>query len=242
MDASTTIGSPSIPNKSNKSKEKNIRKRRGEEKPPAAPMSAASLNLVEGATDEVLMVQLGEGSREALAGLFRRYARAVRSIAYRALRDSSEADDLVQDIFLVVDRDAKAFDPAKGTARTWILQIAQRRAISRHRYLRSRHFYNRVDLDNLAGELEDFRASARQAGDPIDEAFGKAGFERVLDQLSGNQRETLRLHFFEGYTLAEIATRLGQSAGNIKHHYFRGLERLRKHLFAGKLQGNRTVW
>jgi RNA polymerase sigma-70 factor (ECF subfamily) len=196
---------------------------------------------VEEVSDEALMVQLGSGSREALAMLFRRYARTVRGIAYRALRDSSEADDLVQDIFLVVDRDAKAFDAAKGAARSWICQIAQRRAISRHRYLRSRHFYNRVDLDHLAGELEDPHASAGQAGDSIEETFGESGFEKVFEALSGNQRETLRLHFFEGCSLAEIATQLGQSQGNIKHHYFRGLEKLRKHLFAGKLQGNRTV-
>jgi RNA polymerase sigma-70 factor (ECF subfamily) len=222
MDALATIRSPALPGTREESKQKGT----------TQPVEIS---------DEVLMVQLGEGGREALAVLFRRYARAVRSIAYRALRDASEADDLVQDIFLVVHHDAKAFDPAKGTARTWIFQIAKRRAISRHRYLRSRHFYNRVDLDNLAGELEDPHASARRAEASIAETFGESGFERVFDELSGNQRETLRLHFLEGYTLAEIATRLGQSRGNIKHHYFRGLERLRKHFFANKSQDRRTV-
>jgi RNA polymerase sigma factor (sigma-70 family) len=55
----------------------------------------------------------------------------------------------------------------------------------------------------------------------IAEMFGEAGFQRLFEELSPKQRETLRLHFFEGYSLAEIAAKLGQSRGNIKHHYFR---------------------
>jgi RNA polymerase sigma-70 factor, ECF subfamily len=186
------------------------------------------------ASDEDLMTQLGEGSSEALAILFRRYAHAVRSIAYRAVRDGPEADDLVQDIFLLVHRDAKAFDIAKGPARAWIFQIAHRRAISRHRYLSARHFYVRVDLDDLTGELGDPRPFIGRPGNSINEAFGETGFQRALEELSPNQRETLHLHFFEGYTLAEIAAKLGQSRGNIKHHYFRGLERLRRQLFCSR--------
>jgi RNA polymerase sigma-70 factor (ECF subfamily) len=187
------------------------------------------------------MAQLGGGNTEALAILFRRYARSVRAIAYRSVRDAAEADDVVQDVFLLVHRDSKAFDSAKGTARNWIFQIAHRRAISRHRYLSSRHFYQQVDLDNLGGELQDPQAAAIQHGNPIEEMFGAVGFQRIFAELSLNQRETLRLHFVEGYSFAEIAARLGQSRGNIKHHYFRGLEKLRKQLFAGKLQGDGTI-
>jgi RNA polymerase sigma-70 factor (ECF subfamily) len=208
---------------------------------PARPSLADGAALSVETSDEVLMGELGDGSREALATLFRRYARLVRSIAYRAVRDAAEADDLVQDIFLLVHRDAKAFDPARGSARVWILRIAHRRAISRHRYLHSRHFYDRVDLDELAAELGDPKASHGQAGDSIEEIFGEAGFRRVFEELSMNQRETLRLHFFEGYSLVEIADKLGQSRGNIKHHYFRGLERLRSQLLNDKLPATRTV-
>jgi RNA polymerase sigma-70 factor (ECF subfamily) len=191
------------------------------------------------ASDESLMCQVGEDNREALAILFRRYARAVRAVSYRAVRDASEADDLVQDTFLVVNRDARAFDHSKGSARAWILRIAHRRAISRRRYLSSRHFYNRVDLDEMAGELGDPWVSTGQAGNPIDESFGEEDFQRVFEGLSPNQRETLQLHFFEGYSLAEIAAKLGQSRGNVKHHYFRGLERLRKHLVSAKSRERR---
>ena len=191
--------------------------------------------------DELLIIQIGEGNSEALAVLFRRFARLVRSIAYRAVRDAAEADDLVQDIFLLVYSQAKAFNPAQGSARAWILQIAYRRAISRHRYLRSRHFYDRADLTKLAPELSDSNATTGRARCSIADMFGETGFQRVFEELSMNQRETLRLHFFDGYSLIEIAEKLGQSRGNIKHHYFRGLEKLRKYLLGYKPVDNRTM-
>jgi RNA polymerase sigma-70 factor (ECF subfamily) len=204
----------------------------------SAPVSNAGLPAAF--SDETLMVRLAGGCKEALEVLFRRYVRTVRAVAYRAVRDGSEADDLVQDVFLLVQRNAKAFDRKKGSARAWILQIARRRAISRHRYLSSRHFYNRIDLDDLASEPCDPRTSAGPTGNPIGERFGEADFQRVFEELSFNQRETLRLHFLEGYSLTEIAAKLGQTRGNIKHHYFRGLERLRKDLFSAKLPGDKS--
>ena len=101
-------------------------------------------------SDEVLMREICHGSKEALSLLFRRYARIVRGVAYKVLRDTSEADDLLQDIFLLVHRLCGTFDSSKGPARFWILQMTYRRAISRRRYLTSRHFYTHLDLDQAA--------------------------------------------------------------------------------------------
>jgi RNA polymerase sigma factor (sigma-70 family) len=69
------------------------------------------------------------------------------------------------------------------------------------------------------------------------EGSENGGLQRAFEALSENQQRTLRLHFFEGYTFGEIASELGQSTGNIRHHYFRGLNRLRKQIFDRKLQG-----
>ncbi|MGD0466830.1 MAG: sigma-70 family RNA polymerase sigma factor [Terriglobales bacterium] len=187
------------------------------------------------------MASICNGDTEALALLFLRYARIVRGVVYRVLRDTSEADDLLQDVFLLIHRLCKTFDSSKGPARFWILQMAYRRAISRRRYLTSRHFYTRLDLDDAASQLADPRLSAGQFEDSIDGRLGNGGLQQVFDALSKNQRQTLRLFFIEGYTLEEIAAKLGQSRGNIKHHYFRGLDRLRKELFGGKLPGERAV-
>jgi RNA polymerase sigma-70 factor (ECF subfamily) len=192
-------------------------------------------------SDEALIGSICDGDAEALASLFRRYARAVRAVSYRVLRDTSEADDLLQDVFLLIHRLCTTFDSSKGPARFWILQMAYRRAISRRRYLTSRHFYTRLDLDDTASELADPRTSAGQLEASIDGQLGTGGVQKVFDTLSENQRQTLRLFFIEGYTLDEIAAKLGQSRGNVKHHYFRGLEQLRKELFGGKLPGERSV-
>lgn len=185
--------------------------------------------------DETLLVSIRNGDKEALALLFRRYARIVRGVAYRVLRDTSEADDLLQDIFLLVHRLCGTFDSSKGSARFWILQMTYRRAISRRRYLTSRHFYTRVDLEDVETELADSRNPAAEIEELIDATRGNGGLQKVFDELSENQQQTLKLFFVEGYTFDEIAEKLGQSRGNIKNHYFRGLERLRKHIFSGKL-------
>lgn len=191
--------------------------------------------------DEELMLQVADGSREALAVLFRRYARIVRGIAYRVLRDPSEADDLLQDIFLLIHRLCTTFDSSKGSARFWILQMTYRRAISRRRYLTSRHFYQWTDIDELGDTLADSKAGVERLDDSIDSALRASDLEETFESLSANQRQTLRLFFVEGYTLDEIAAKLGQSKGNVKHHYFRALDRLRRQLFTGKLTGKRAV-
>ncbi len=192
-------------------------------------------------SDEALMAQICVGSREALANLFRRYARVVRAVAYRVLRDTSEADDLLQDIFLLVHRKCSTFDVSRGPARFWILQMTYHRALCRRRYLNSRHFYTRVDLDDVGRELAAPGTDGARFEDSGDGLLGKAGLEKIFEALSENQRQTLQLFFVEGYTLGEIAVKLNQTRGNVKNHYFRGLEKLRKEIFGSKLRSDSAV-
>src|SRR5579872_725126 len=86
-------------------------------------------------TDEVLIMQLCDGTDDALAILFDRYYRMVRKVAFRVLRDTGEAEDLMQSVFLGIFRSAKQFDPARGTVKIWILQCAYNQAFNRRRYL-----------------------------------------------------------------------------------------------------------
>ena len=192
-------------------------------------------------SDETLIASICEGNKDALGFLFRRYARIVRGLAFRVLRDTSEADDLLQDIFLLVHRLCGTFDSTKGSARFWILQMTYRRAISRRRYLTSRHFYSHLDLDQAANQLGDLPPQSGGNEDAMNGALErKQMLQTWFAELSDSQRQTLHLFFFEGYTFNEIAAKLGQTVGNARNHYYRGLEKLRKQISAGKLPGKRT--
>jgi len=194
------------------------------------------------APDAALMTLVREGDKEALGLLFRRYAGIVRGVAYRVLRDACEADDLLQDIFLLVHRLSCTFDSSKGSARFWILQMTYRRAISRRRYLVSRHFYTHLDLDEAANQLSDLSAKPRRLDETMNETLDRReALHRWFAELSESQRRTLHLFFYEGYTFEEIADKLGQTVGNARNHYYRGLKKLRQQISAGKLPGKETV-
>ena len=203
----------------------------------ATPYFLTALDL----SDEALIASVREGDQEALGSLFSRYAPIVRGVAYRVLRDASEADDLLQDLFVLILRKCGMFDPTRGPARFWILQMAYHCAVGRRRYLNCRHFYTRVDLADVENELSDRGNTIEEQISGDDALLENSGLKRVFDDLSDNQQETLRLFFVEGYTLPEIAVKLNQTHGNVKHHYFRGLEKLRKHVFNAKLRSNSAV-
>jgi RNA polymerase sigma-70 factor, ECF subfamily len=186
------------------------------------------------ASDESLIARICIGDRDALAALFERYARLTRSVASRILGDLTEAEDLVQDLFLFIQRKCSIFDSSKSTARSWIVQMAYHRALDRRRYLKARQFYTEASVEEN---------DAYAVGTPTSESdysaevvFGRNGLEKILSSLSHDQRETLRLHFFEGYTFAEISEKLSQPLGNIRHHYYRALQKLRQQMFANDPQ------
>ncbi len=180
--------------------------------------------------DEHLLDDVTRGSREALSLLFRRHARSVRNIGQRILRDKAEADDLVQEVFLYIHRKGTLFDSSKGSARSWIFQVAYTQALLRRRELKSHGFY----LSGIPDKLADcHQLGSREGADydrTVEGMFGRNGWKKIVEGLTEDQRETLRLHFFEGYTFAEIAERMEQAHRNIRNHYYRDLEKLRKRL------------
>ncbi|MGC1987872.1 MAG: sigma factor-like helix-turn-helix DNA-binding protein, partial [Candidatus Acidiferrales bacterium] len=112
-------------------------------------------------------------------------------------------------------------------------QMAYHRALDRRRYLKAREFYaqpiqpNSVQVVGKPTSESDYSAEA---------VFGRNGLEKVVNSLSMDQRETLRLHVFEGYTLLELSEKLGQPLSNVRHHYYRALDKLRKQMFANNPQ------
>ena len=193
--------------------------------PPEIPALPSAHNL----SDEDLVVRMAMGDQDALGCLFERYARVVRSVAARILRDTAEAEDLVQDLFLFLQRKCAIFDSTKSSARSWIVQMTYHRAIERRRYLVTRQFYSHTEIENTAKHV--VGNPTAESDYSADAVFGRNGLNKVVESLTDDQRETLRLHFFDGYTLLEISQKLGQPLGNVRHHYYRGLDKLRKQMF-----------
>jgi RNA polymerase sigma-70 factor (ECF subfamily) len=183
---------------------------------------------IEALDDESLLERLRDSDREALAVLFRRYARAVRSIALRILRSESEADDLVQDVFLFFFQKPLTFNRSRGSGRTWVLYIAYNRALDRRKYLNSRHFYNSQEFEENSPQSPGDREGRSFQGSLLEEMLGRDIDITLNQKLSSDQLETIRLHFVEGHTLKEVAEIMGQSLVNVRNFYYRGLERIRK--------------
>jgi RNA polymerase sigma-70 factor (ECF subfamily) len=187
-------------------------------------------------TDEVLLARLQAGEQDALGCLFQRYARVVRSVAIRILRNAAEAEDLVQDLFIFIQRKCSIFDSSKSSARSWIIQMAYHRAIERRRYLTTRQFYAQTEIENNTDHV--VGTPTAESDYSAEAVFGRNGLNKVLKALSEDQRETLRLHFFDGYTFAEISQKVGQPLENVRHHYYRGLDKLRKQMFGNNVPVN----
>jgi RNA polymerase sigma-70 factor (ECF subfamily) len=175
--------------------------------------------------DPALMREVLAGNGDALAVLFDRYQPTVLSIALRILRDRGEAEDVLQAIFLEIFQSAAQFDPARGKFSTWIMQYAYHRSINRRNYLLARQFYTSLVIDELT---ETQQGLLKLYSEPSHEC---ARFVRqALLSLDERQRRTIEMVHFEGLSLREIAAQQQESFSNVRHHYYRGLAKLKQHL------------
>jgi RNA polymerase sigma-70 factor, ECF subfamily len=183
-------------------------------------------------SDEELMVRLSNSDSNVLRLLFQRYSRLVLGIAIRILRDHGEAEEVVQETFFLVFQKARLFEPLKGTVKAWIVQIAYHQALDRKAYLDRRGFNRATEI----GSLEDSLVGAADLEREIGSRLNRIQMERAFEGLSEMQRRTLELCYFEGLELREIGIKLNESLGNIRHHHYRGLERLRRSAFVERLR------
>jgi RNA polymerase sigma-70 factor (ECF subfamily) len=181
------------------------------------------------------MARLQSNDSSALEILFDRYARLVLSIARGVVRDNGEAEDVVQETFFHLYKKSMLFDGSKGSPKNWILQIALHRALDRKAHLTRRGFYAGTDIGSLGDTLLGETDLEREIGAKLN----RAQLEKAFEELPDIQRLTLELFYFEGLNLREISERLNEPLGNTRHHFYRGLERLRKSSFVQRLQGTR---
>ena len=192
---------------------------RGEERSTISDVSADAY-----VSDEELMMRLQSHDSNALDALFKRYSRLVFGIAVRILRNRGESEDVVQDVFVYMFQKPELFDPAKGSGKGWIVQIAFSRALDRRDRLSRRAFYSGTNVEFLGDTL----LASTDIEEEIEARLYRGHLQKAFEQLPAIQRRTLELFYFEGLELREISQRLGESLGNVRHYYYRGLQRLRK--------------
>lgn len=158
------------------------------------------------------MARVSAGDREALAELYDRHAPQLLAVARRILRDPSEAEDLLHDVFVEVWHGAGRYQPDRGSVRTWLLIRTRSRALDRLR----------LGVQRRASTLE--REPA--AGD-ASAAVDRVAVITAVRALPVAQRRTLELAYFGGLSAAEIAAEEGAPLGTIKSRLSGALGRLR---------------
>jgi RNA polymerase sigma-70 factor (ECF subfamily) len=174
--------------------------------------------------DEELVARMCAGDSSALETLIDRYSRLFMGIGLKILGDYGEAEDIVQETFLYLFQKATLYNPERGSANKWVVQVAYHRALDRSKYLRRRGFYVGTDIESLADTLMGETDLEREIGAKL----SRAQLEKAFAELPERQRKTLELFYFEGLNLDEISEKLDESLINVRHHYYRGLEKLRK--------------
>jgi RNA polymerase sigma-70 factor, ECF subfamily len=174
-----------------------------------------------GADLDELLGLVGRGDQVAFESVYDQVAAPVFGLIRRVLRDPAQSEEVAQEALLEVWRTAGRFDPARGTAVTWIMTIAHRRAV------------DRVRAEAAATDRE-ARAAAIVPAGPADEvaeavesSLEAERVRRCLGGLSELQRQSITLAYYSGYTYPQVATALGVALGTVKTRIRDGLKRLR---------------
>jgi len=170
----------------------------------------------------VLLARIAQGDREAFGQFYDAFAGLALGLIRRILRDPAAADEVLQEVFWQIWREASRYDPSRGSPEAWLVMRSKTRAIDKLRAIRRRGKTFVAPVDDAVTGVPD--APQENPG----EAAERRGLVRsALDGLPAPQRRVVELAFFEGLTQAEIANRLGEPLGTVKTRARLGLERLR---------------
>jgi RNA polymerase sigma-70 factor (ECF subfamily) len=168
---------------------------------------------------------MARGDHDGLAELYDRHGRLVYSLALRILRDTGDAEDVVQEVFSQAWRQASRYESTRGNVVAWLMNLTRSRAIDRIRGRRSRpqpvaDDVRDVDVPDMAEPVDEQLAMSSQA----------AVIRAAVDELSLLQRVAIELAFYEGLTHVDIAERLELPLGTVKTRIRQGLMKLKDRL------------
>jgi RNA polymerase sigma-70 factor, ECF subfamily len=174
-------------------------------------------------TDEALMQDISRQRHDALAELYGRHGQRLRATIDGVVHEEAETDDILQEIFLQIWKEANRYSPTAGKPLGWILTIARRRAIDR---LRRRRAYSRARerYENRLGE-QGFNPR-REAYNPFILNDLRHFLQKCMQALPRLQREAVELAFFKGLSHSEIAAVTNAPLGTVKTRLELGLQKL----------------
>ena len=167
------------------------------------------------------LARVAAGDRAALRIVYQDTSAKLFGVCLRILNDRSEAEDVLQDVYVTVWRKAATFDPARASPITWLVAIARNRAIDR---LRSSAASRRSEPIESA---EDVRDEAPAALDLVVAAEQRERLKACLGELEERQAQVIRSAFLDGATYEQLARRMSVPLGTMKSWIRRGLMKLR---------------
>jgi RNA polymerase sigma-70 factor (ECF subfamily) len=167
------------------------------------------------------LARIAAGDRAALRLVYEDTSAKLFGVCIRILNDKSEAEDVLQDVYVTVWRKAAGFDPARASPITWLVAIARNRAIDR---LRASAVTRRTEPIEAADALSD---PAPTAVERIELAQQHQRLARCLEELEARQSAAIRAAFLDGATYQELAQRVRVPLGTMQSWIRRGLLKLR---------------
>lgn len=172
-----------------------------------------------------MAAQLKRGESTAIEAMYDQYGRLAYGLAFRILTERGAAEDVVQDAFVSVWRNARSFDPSRGSLRNWLLSIVRNRAIDRLRGSARSRSDQQLELADPVADVPDAWQTVAM---DLERKQIREGFLELPD----SQRQTLEMAYFGGLSHVEIANRLQVPLGTVKSRMRLGLEKMRTFLEA----------
>jgi RNA polymerase sigma-70 factor, ECF subfamily len=183
------------------------------EKTPVTADSASAVRLIQ---------QVAQQDREAFSQLYDRFSTLVFTLAMRMLKTRSDAEDLLQEVFVQVWRQAQGYSAERGSPEAWLINIARSRAIEKIRSIRRMERSFVLTGDPARAE------SGENVESSVVESEVRMAMNSALANLPRAQRKILELAYLDGLTQTEIAQRLVEPLGTIKTRMRSGIQRLRE--------------
>jgi RNA polymerase sigma-70 factor, ECF subfamily len=179
----------------------------------------------EAALDASLVQQLLQRDMRAFEQIYDRHSRLVYGLVYRIVQQAGTAEEVVQDVFLQLWRNAARYDPSRGPFLPWLLTMARHRALDTLRLKSERQRRREDQTEELPGVC-----AAPQFEKQLDEKRRAVQVRELMTSLQPQQKRAIELAYFEGLSHTEIAATLKEPLGTVKSWIRNGLMRLREGL------------